>query len=689
MLISLLKSSCSHAHNRSYNILKLNYKRFFHLNTLHKTVYGKLRFPRLTEKTAKKSHLTLRVFITGSSICFINLINAKHSVLCQSGPSRAVGYSEQTVSSDKKEPPFEWKQFLELLWPEIWSLLGAVSAALIVAMLNIQLPMQLGNIINILTKFTQDCTAGVSFMSEMKDPALKLVGLYVAQSVFTCAYISLLSGVGERIAAKLRCLLFESILRQDIAFFDKTRTGELVDRLTTDVQEFKSSFKLVISQGLRNGAQVIGAVSSLLIISPGLTMGMLGIVPVVIVSGTFIGSLLRSLSRESQSQAAKAVTIGEEAISNIRTVRGFAMEPYELELFTEQVSLSCLLQERLGFGVGLFQAGTNLFLNGMVLGTLYFGGHLMASNVLTAGDLMSFLVSAQMIQRSLAQMSLLFGSYIKGLSSGARIFELINLKPSICTEGGHIVPSHSLIPVIQFNDVTFSYPTRPTQTILKNFNLTIPAGQKVAIVGSSGNGKSTIVALLERFYDVSSGSITISGVDVRQLNGSWLRGNVIGLINQEPVLFATTVRENIRYGNSSLSDEQIEKVARQANAHEFITKFPAGYDTVVGERGVTISGGQKQRIAIARALLKNPQILILDEATSALDNESEKLVQEALESACKGRTVLMIAHRLSTVQNADLIVVLEAGQIVEMGTHRSLLSKKGHYWNLMNKQNEK
>lgn len=640
----------------------------------------------MRKECAKESLLTLKLFITGSGVCLVNLIHY-NTALCQSGTSRAVGYPDQTALSSK-DVQFQWKQFLQLLLPEVWSLLGAVSAALIVAMLNVQLPLYLGTMINILTKFTQDSTAGVSFMTEIKDPAFKLVGIYVAHSVFTCVYISLLSGLGERIAAKLRCQLFESILKQDIAFFDKTRTGELIDRLTTDVQEFKSSFKQVVSQGLRNGAQVIGAVYSLLVISPSLTLGMLGIVPVVILTGSVIGSSLRSLSRESQAQAAKAVTIGEEAVSNIRTVRAFAMEPYELRLFTEQVSASCSLQERLGFGIGLFQAGTNLFLNGMVLGTLCFGGHLMASNVLTAGDLMSFLVSTQMIQRSMAQMSLLFGSYIKGLSSGARIFELINLSPRISSHSGRIVPSHSLVPEIQFNDVTFSYPTRPTQTILKNFNLTIPAGQKVAIVGSSGNGKSTIVSLLERFYDVSDGSITISGVDVRNLNGAWLRGNVIGLINQEPVLFATSVRENIRYGDSTVSDEQVERAARLANAHGFISQFPAGYDTVVGERGVTISGGQKQRIAIARALIKNPQILILDEATSALDNESEKLVQEALESACKGRTVLMIAHRLSTVQNADIIVVLQAGQIVEMGNHRTLLAKKGHYWTLMNQQNQ-
>ncbi|KAL1462903.1 hypothetical protein WDU94_014706 [Cyamophila willieti] len=688
MLVSLLKFSTSGIHCHLSKFFRVNQTglNYFQRNRLQNNLFSKVTRERDTK--TKVSNVTLKFCLTTSGICIIKLINDNHTVSCQFVKSRADGYADQSALTKNQEPKFDWDQFFRLLWPEIWSLLGAVVSALVVAFLNIQVPLYLGNIINILSQFTQNTLPDKSFISEMKDPVLKLVGLYVAQSVFTCAYISLLSGLGERIAAKLRCQLFESILKQDIAFFDTTRTGELVDRLTTDVQEFKSSFKLVVSQGLRNGAQVIGAVSSLLIISPSLTLGMLGIVPVVIVTGTSIGSLLRSLSRQAQDQAAKAVTIGEEAVSNIRTVRAFAMEPYESQLFSEQVSKACDLHERLGLGVGLFQAGTNLFLNGMVLGTLYYGGHLMATKSLTAGDLMSFLVSTQMIQRSMAQMSLLFGSYIKGLSSGARIFQLINLEPRISAEGGHIVSANELIPEIQFNDVTFAYPSRPSQTILKNFNLRIPAGQKVAIVGSSGNGKSTIVSLLERFYDVSDGSISISGEDIRTLDGAWLRGNVIGLINQEPVLFATSVRENIRYGDSRVTDEEIEKAARLANAHEFITRFPSGYDTVVGERGVTISGGQKQRIAIARALLKNPQILILDEATSALDNESEKLVQSALESACKGRTVLMIAHRLSTVQNADLIVVLQSGQIVEMGDHKSLLAKKGNYWNLMNQQSQ-
>ncbi|KAL1129860.1 hypothetical protein AAG570_012804 [Ranatra chinensis] len=508
------------------------------------------------------------------------------------------------------------------------------------------------------------------------------------QALCTFVYISLLSGVGERLAVKLRCELFESIMRQDLEFFDQKHTGELVDCLTTDVQEFKSSFKQCISQGLRSLTQITGSVISLFIISPRMTCAMLIVVPSVIVVGTMLGSLLRSLSQRAQVQAVKAITISEEVISNIRTVRAFANEEKECLKFKEELEKASNLNISLGYGIGLFQAGTNLFLNGLVLGTLFLGGRLMITDNLSPGNLMSFLVATQTIQRSLAQLSLLFGHFIKGKQAAARVFEFIGLSPSIPLSGGGKVDFSTSIPNVEFKNVTFAYPSRPSQVILKNLNLSLPAGKTVAIVGSSGNGKSTIAALLERFYDINEGCITISGLDIRSLDPSWLRRYAIGMISQEPVLFATTIKENIRYGNPDATDKEVYDAAMLANAHDFISSFPNGYNTLLGERGVTISGGQKQRIAIARALIKNPAILILDEATSALDAESEKIVQKTLEQVCKGRTVLVIAHRLSTIQDADIIVVLNKGIIVEVGNHQSLCKKKGAYYSLMNQQNQ-
>lgn len=559
---------------------------------------------------------------------------------------------------------FDWEKLLNYLKPHKWLLIAAVGSALAVAFLNVYIPAMLGVIVNVLAGIRNNPAA--DFIDEIKMPAFKLISLYVGQAAFTFFYIHLLSQVGEKVATQMKQDLFVSILRQDIEFFDKERTGELVNRLTVDVQDFKSSFKQTISGGLRAITQVVGSAVSLLVISPHLTGLTMICVPSVVIGGTFIGSLLRKLSREAQTQIEKATLVAEEALSNMRTVRAFAAEDSEAQMFAKECDEAAQLSMELGLGIGLFQAGTNLFLNGMVLGTMFLGGHLMSTGQMSAGDVMAFLVNAQTVQRSVAQLSLLFGSVVKGISAGGRVFEYINKKPAMDTSGTKYIKYHEFHGDIEFKNVTFAYPTRPEAVILKDFNLKIPAGKTVAIVGTSGNGKSTIAALLERFYDVNEGQVSIDGVDVREFDGKWLRGRALGLIGQEPVLFATTVRENIRYGRPEATDAEVMQAATIANAHEFIQSFPEGYDTLVGERGMALSGGQKQRVAIARAVLKNPPVIILDEATSALDSASEKVVQKALETAAKGRTVLVIAHRLSTVINADLIVVLNKGKIVEV-----------------------
>nr|XP_049700797.1 mitochondrial potassium channel ATP-binding subunit isoform X1 [Helicoverpa armigera]XP_049700798.1 mitochondrial potassium channel ATP-binding subunit isoform X2 [Helicoverpa armigera]WRX06104.1 ABCB9 [Helicoverpa armigera] len=600
-----------------------------------------------------------------------------------------VGHSriiQRRPNVDEDTAKFDWEKFVSYLQPHKWLLVAAVASALVVAFLNVYIPAILGEVVNVLANQRHNPTA--DFLDDIRTPALKLIGLYMGQAVFTFLYIHLLSQIGERVASEMKQDLFESILRQDMAFFDQERTGELVNRITVDVQDFKSSFKQTISGGLRATTQVVGSSVSLLVISPQLTGLTLLCIPSVVIGGTFIGSLLRKLSREAQTQIEKSTLVAEEAISNMRTVRAFAGEENEAQLFKRENKAAAELSMELGLGIGLFQAGTNLFLNGMVLGTMFMGGHLMSSGQMSAGDVMAFLVNAQTVQRSVAQLSLLFGAVVKGISAGGRVFEYINKKPMMDNSGTHMIKYHEFHGDIEFKDVTFAYPTRPDAVVLKNFNLKIPAGKTVAIVGTSGNGKSTIAALLERFYDVDSGSVTLDGIDVRLMSGSWLRGRALGLIGQEPVLFATSVRENIRYGRPDASDDEVYRAAQTANAHDFILNFPEGYDTLVGERGMSLSGGQKQRIAIARAVIKNPPVMILDEATSALDSASEKVVQTALETAARGRTVLVIAHRLSTVMHADLIVVLNKGHIVEMGTHSQLKKQKGFYWNLIKQQDQ-
>ncbi|KAK2158178.1 hypothetical protein LSH36_175g04051 [Paralvinella palmiformis] len=601
---------------------------------------------------------------------------------CEYKPKNRLSAYEET--GNIPEPKLPWKEFFKLLLPDIWYLIGAILSALAVAILNIQIPLMLGDVVNILTKYTTESNG--DFVQDIKAPALKLCYLYGFQGLLTFVYISLLGSLGERVATRLRKRLFESIITQDIAFFDTHKTGEIVNRLTTDVQDFKSSFKLVISQGLRSLTQTLGCIASLFIISPKMTTIMVIVVPTIIGLGSLIGSVLRTLSRKAQAQVSKATAVADEAIGNVRTVRAFAMEPKETELYNREVEQAAKLNQLLNVSIGAFQGLASVALNGIALGTLYVGGLLMSRNELKPGDLMSFMVAVQTIQRSLAQMSLLFGQAVRGLSAGARVFEYIQLKPLMPMTGGLTIPYHTMKGSIEFNGVTFTYPNRPNQVVLKDFSLKIPGGRIVALVGLSGGGKSTVAGLLERFYDVENGSITVDGINIKDLDPSWLRGRAIGYINQEPVLFATSVLENIRYGCPGATDEEVKEAAKLANAHDFITSFPDGYNTVLGERGVTVSGGQKQRIAIARALIKHPSILILDEATSALDAESERVVQEALDKIIKGRTVLVIAHRLSTIRDADVIAVMSNGVIAEIGKHEELKKKHGIYWELIKEQ---
>ncbi|XP_015789253.1 ATP-binding cassette sub-family B member 8, mitochondrial [Tetranychus urticae] len=599
------------------------------------------------------------------------------------------------IISPKDEPAFskenEHKHFR---WSRIWAFIKndyillfiSIASALCVAVLNIKIPLALGSIINDLSKYIQGTNQWsiTELIGEIKNPVYTLITLYLLQSLGTFINISTLSIIGERMALNLRIKLFRCILDQDVEFFDKNSTGDIISRLTTDVQDFKSSFKLIISQGIRSITQVIGSAVSLYSLSSKMTLTLGLVLPAMVSVGRIFGYYLKRLSDECQKQIAKATEVANEAIGDIRTVKAFSLEDREFESFSNEMALTNQMNTALGIGIGMFRGVTNLALNQLVLGTLMMGGYLVSIGDVTPGSLMSFLVASQTVQRSLAQLSLLIGQYIRACSAGERIFEFIDSKHKIPAIGGMILSNPS--GDIQFNNVKFSYPTRPGQEVLKQLNLNLKPGTVTAICGLSGSGKSTIAALIERFYDVDEGSIKIDGTDIRQMNCRWLRGQLIGYINQEPTLFATTIRENIRFGKPGASDEEVYEAAKLANADEFIKQFPDGYDTQVGERGLAVSGGQKQRIAIARAILKNPTILILDEATSALDASAEKSIQQALETVMKGKTVMIIAHRLSTIQNADIIVVIAKGKIIETGSHQELIKKKGFYYNLIMQQ---
>lgn len=580
---------------------------------------------------------------------------------------------------------------------DVWSLIkphfgwffAAIISAALVAMVNIQIPLFLGELIDKMVQIIKDQSKGVvSNLNIVKPEAIKLILCYVTQALLTFCYITFLTILGERMASDLRVKLFSQLVLMDMSFYDSQKTADLSNRLNVDVQEFKSCFKLAIAQGLKTVAQVTGCFFILIRISPKLTLYTVAVLPLVIGIGTLFGALLRNLSRRAQAQFSVASCVADEAFGNIRTVRAFAMEEHESRLFEREVRKACSMQELLGMGIGMFQAASNFFLNGIVLSVLYGGSIFINSGEITPGQLMSFLVTAQTIQRSMSQFSTLFGTAVKGWTAGARAFQFANLQPTIRNDDGVCIPYHTLFGEVRFEDVDFAYPTRPEHQVFERLNLTIPAGQVVALCGPSGEGKSTITSLLERFYEPLSGRVLLDNRDLKTLNLEWLRGQVIGLISQEPVLFATTIEENIRYGRPAAADSEVIQAAELANAHEFITRFPDGYKTIVGERGVQLSGGQKQRIAIARALLKDPPILVLDEATSALDSENENLVREALDRAMRGRTVIIIAHRLSTIRNANLICVVKDKKICEQGSHDDLMKRKGMYYNLIKSQSD-
>ncbi|ORY06001.1 hypothetical protein K493DRAFT_333348 [Basidiobolus meristosporus CBS 931.73] len=562
------------------------------------------------------------------------------------------------------------------LTQEIWTLLkkdkllliAVIVTAMGAAFVSLLTPLITGDLINVISKSLANLGSaeGVNHLvAELNIPALKLFGLFTAQGVLTFAHIFFVSVLGENLAKRLKENLFQAIISHDIYFFDHHRSGELIERLTTDISDFKHTFKMCITQGLKSITQTVGSAIHLIKISPSLTLIMCSTMPVMYILLNFYGAFLRDLRKKSRIWEGLSSGIAGESISNIRTVRAFAAEEAEMELYNQACEHVAAMNSQFGFHMGLFRGTTIASIGTMVLIVLYYGGSMVARNEISAGDLMTYMISTQNAQRALDSLGGLFGQTLKAMSSASRVFEFIHMEPTTPLTGG--LKPDSVNGSIEFRDIYFTYPTRPDHVILENFNLTIPVGKMVALCGPSGSGKSTVGALLERFYEPQEGNIYLDGTPISELDPSWIREHV-GYINQEPILFATSIFENIRYGKPDATMEEVKEAAEKANAAMFIESFPHGYDTVLGERGVTLSGGQKQRIAIARAILKDPKVLILDEATSALDTHSEKIVQDALEKLMKDRTVLVIAHRLTTIQSAGRNG--QAGQARSQQYHR-------------------
>lgn len=502
------------------------------------------------------------------------------------------------------------------------------------------------------------------------------------RGVFYYGQSYLVSYVGQRVIIDVRSVLFRKFQRMPLSYYDKQQTGTVMSYITNDVAVMQSAIVDNLIELVTESSILIGSLAMMIYLDWKLSLLTLMTIPLVGFAMKIFGRKLKSSSTVIQERVAEITSLLQESISAIRVVKSFVRESYEIKRFEEQnwrnfqaamknVKLSSLLTPTVEFLAAI-----------AVTFIVWFGGYEVVNGVITAGELVAFLTYAVNLANPVKRLSRVYAAIQKAMAAADRVFNIMDLEEKITDVPG-AKPLPPIKGKVEFKDITFSY--KEGQPALQHISLKAEPGQMIALVGPSGSGKSTIANLIPRFYDVDSGVITIDDHDIRQVTADSLREQ-IGLVPQETMLFSTSVMENIRYGRLEANDEEVIEAAKAANAEEFIKELPEGYDTKLGERGLNLSGGQRQRLAIARAILKNPRVLILDEATSALDTESEKIVQDALDNLMVGRTSFVIAHRLSTIFNADQIFVVENGHLREHGTHEELLAAGGLYSNLYNIQ---
>jgi ABC-type multidrug transport system fused ATPase/permease subunit len=515
--------------------------------------------------------------------------------------------------------------------------------------------------------------------------ALGLGLVLILQSVFSFFRLSLFVNFTENTLANVRLALYTNLVKLPMSFFSQKRVGELNSRISNDITQIQDTLTTTIAEFLRQFILIIGSFIMLASINIKLTIMMVSVVPLVGVAAVLFGRYIRKYSKKVQDQVAESQVVVEETMQGISIVKAFANEWYEIARYKERITEVVKIAIKGGQLRGYFASFIIVCLFGTIVAVVWYGVQLSIGGEISVGELFTFILYSSYVGASSGGIAELYAQMQKAIGATERVFELLDETPENISSK-HNFNSEKIKGDVTFNNVAFSYPSRKEIKVLKNVSFTANFGQKIAIVGPSGMGKSTIASLLLRFYDIDSGEILIDGKNIYDFDLENLRGNM-SIVPQDVILFGGTIKENIAYGKPDASNEEIVLAAKQANAFNFIEGFPEKFETVVGERGVKLSGGQRQRIAIARALLKNPRILILDEATSSLDSESEKLVQEALEILMEGRTSIIIAHRLSTIRSADQILVLDNGKIAEQGTHLDLIGlENGIYKNLSNLQ---
>ncbi len=567
----------------------------------------------------------------------------------------------------------EVRSMLTFIRPYKWHFIGGLILLFLGSMVFMVFPYLAGELADV-------ATGNSKIGLDLNQIGLILIVILVLQGIMSYLRVIWFAVVSERGMADVRSSIYQKLIGLPVYFFEKNRVGDLTSRISEDVNRLSMVFSTTLAELIRQVLILVTGIIFLLVTTPSLSLTMLATFPVIVIGAMFFGRFVRSLSRARQKSLANTNTVVEETLQNINTVKAFTNETLEYGRYKNEMANVVKISLQLAKYRAMFASFVIVILFGVIFFILWYGATMVQNNEMTIGQLVSFISYTAIIGAAIGSLGNFYTEIVTALGGTERIREILNEPPEVnvpLTVNRLKVNGH-----IRFEDVRFEYPSRPEMPVLSGIDMDIRPGEKIALVGQSGSGKSTIAALLMRLYPTQQGKITLDGIDINQMDLSSYR-SVFALVPQEVLLFGGTIKENILYGKPEATEEDLLNAARISNSLEFIQSFPDGFLTIVGERGIKLSGGQRQRIAIARAVLRDPDILLLDEATSSLDAESEKVVQEALDRLLEGRTAIIIAHRLATIRNVDCIYVIEHGKVVERGTHDELsVREEGIYSSL-------